>query len=80
VIDNKQACYPIIIGDYTFVGTNVVVLGGSTLPDYTILGAKSLLNKSYNEEWKLYAGVPARPIAKVPKTAQYFSRTEGFVI
>jgi acetyltransferase-like isoleucine patch superfamily enzyme len=79
VIDNRQDSKPIQIGEYTFVGTNVVILGGSTLPPYSVLGAKSLLNKTYTEEWKLYAGVPAKEISDIPRDAKYFSRTEGFV-
>lgn len=79
VIENRQDSSPIVIGDYTFVGTNVVVLGGASLPSYSVLGAKSLLNKPYHEEWKLYGGVPAKMIADIPKTAAYFSRLDGFV-
>jgi len=45
--DCRQTSKPIRIGDYCFVGTDCVLLGGSTLPDYSILGAKSLLNKQY---------------------------------
>jgi acetyltransferase-like isoleucine patch superfamily enzyme len=79
VFDNRQDSAPIYIDDYCFVGTNVVVLGGATLPSYSVLGAKSLLNKSYSGQWMLYAGVPAKPIQAIPATAKYFSRTEGFV-
>lgn len=77
--DNRQDSAPITIGDYAFVGTNVVVLGGASLPDYSVLGAKSLLTKPFLNEWMLYGGVPAQPIREVPKNAKYFSRTEGYV-
>jgi acetyltransferase-like isoleucine patch superfamily enzyme len=77
--ENRQSSAPIIIGDYTFVGTNVVVLGGSHLPPYSVLGAKSLLNKAYTEEWKLYGGVPAKMLADISREAKYFSRTDGFI-
>lgn len=79
IYKNIQDSAPIYIGDYTFVGTNVVILGGAKLPAYSVLGAKSLLNKAYTEEWKLYAGVPARPVSDISKEAQYFYRTDGFV-
>jgi acetyltransferase-like isoleucine patch superfamily enzyme len=77
--ENRQDSAPIIIGDYTFVGTNVVMLGGSNLPPYSVLGAKSLLNKAYTEEWKLYGGVPAKMLADISREAKYFSRTDGFI-
>ena len=79
IYKNIQDSAPIHIGDYTFVGTNVVVLGGSSLPAYSVLGAKSLLNKAYTEEWKLYAGVPAKPVSDINKEAKYFYRKDGFV-
>jgi acetyltransferase-like isoleucine patch superfamily enzyme len=77
--ESRQDSNPILIGDYSFVGTNVVVLGGSALPGHSVLGAKSLLNKKFTEEWMLYAGVPAKKISEIPKTAKYFTRDEGYV-
>ncbi len=79
LLEGRQDSAPIHIGEYTFVGTNVVVLGGAVLPAYSVLGAKSLLNKAYLMEWKLYGGVPARPLSDIPRTAKYFTRQEGFV-
>ncbi|WP_242693359.1 acyltransferase [Sabulibacter ruber] len=79
VVKNRQDCAPITIGDYAFVGTNVVILGGATLPAYSVLGAKSLLNKKHREEWMLYGGVPAKAINEIPSRAKYFTRTESFV-
>jgi acetyltransferase-like isoleucine patch superfamily enzyme len=77
--ENRQDSNSILIGDYSFIGTNVVVLGGSSLPSHSVLGAKSLLNKQFSEEWTLYGGVPAKKISDVPKTAKYFTREEGYV-
>ncbi|RZJ91835.1 MAG: acyltransferase, partial [Hymenobacter sp.] len=79
VFENRQDSVPISIGAYTFVGTNSVVLGGAVLPARSVLGAKSLLNKAYTDEWMLYAGVPARPVSTISPTAKYFTRTEAFV-
>jgi acetyltransferase-like isoleucine patch superfamily enzyme len=79
VYENRQDSKPIYIGDYTFVGTNSVILGGAMLPDYCLLAAKSLLSKPFTDEWKIYGGVPAKPISDIPKTAKYFSRQDGYV-
>ena len=76
---NRQTSAPVRVGDYCFIGTNCVLLGGSSLPNYSVLGAKSLLNKSFAESHQLYAGVPAQPIKKLSPELQYFRRTEGFV-
>jgi len=79
ILDNIQDSAPIYIGDYCFIGTNVTILGGTRLPSKSVLGAKSLLNKSFVEEWSLYAGVPARYVKPLDKQAKYFSRSVGFV-
>ena len=75
----RQTAEPIDIGEYSFTGTNSVVLGGSTLPHHSILGAQSLLNKKWDEPYRLYAGVPAKPLKELSPDLEYFRRTEGFV-
>lgn len=79
VFENRQDSTSISIGDYCFVGTNVVILGGACLPSFSVLGAKALLNKLYEEEYTLYGGVPAKAISVLPKHAKYFVRNTGFV-
>ncbi|MFL6519319.1 MAG: acyltransferase [Chthoniobacterales bacterium] len=75
----RQSAEPIEIGEYCFTGTNSVVLGGSTLPHHSVLGAQSLLNKKWDEPYRLYAGVPAKPVKELSPEMEYFRRTEGFV-
>lgn len=79
IYQSRQDSHPIIIGDYSFISTGVKILGGSSLPAYSVLGAGAVLNKSYTEEWKIYGGVPAKPIKDIPKSAKYFSRSKGFI-
>jgi acetyltransferase-like isoleucine patch superfamily enzyme len=76
---NRQVSAPVRVGDYCFLGTNCVLLGGSALPDFSVLGAKSLLNKSFTETHNLYGGVPARALQTLSPDFAYFRRTEGFV-
>jgi acetyltransferase-like isoleucine patch superfamily enzyme len=75
----RQSAEPIEIGEYCFTGTNSVVLGGSILPHHSVLGAQSLLNKKWDEPYRLYAGVPAKPVKELSPEMEYFRRTEGFV-
>ncbi len=77
--ENRQDSNKIKIGNYCMLGTNVVILGGATLPNNSILGAKALLNKIYDDEWTLYGGVPAKPIGKIDKDYKYFTRESGIV-
>lgn len=79
-VNNRQNAEPIIIGDYCIVGTNCVLLPGSRLPDYSILGAMSLLNKAHTETYMAYGGVPAKPLKALPRDSGYFLRERGYVI
>lgn len=76
---SRQSSAPIAIGSYCFVGTNSVLLGGSVLPDYCVLGAKSLLNRAFTETHTLYAGAPAVAVKRLPEELAYFRREQGFV-
>jgi glycosyltransferase involved in cell wall biosynthesis/acetyltransferase-like isoleucine patch superfamily enzyme len=78
--ENRQHSLPITIGDYCFVGTQCVVLGGSVLPSYSVLGAKALLQKPFEAQHTLYAGIPAEPIKSLPADMKYFQRESGFVV
>jgi len=74
-----QASKPVTIGDYCFVGTSCILLGGSALPDYCVLAAGSVLNKTYSESHQLYAGNPAKAVKPLPQEMLYFNREAGFV-
>lgn len=75
----RQSSAPIEIGEYCFVGTNSVLLGGSSLPHHSVLGAQSLLNRKWEQPYQLYGGVPAKPLKELSPDLGYFRRTEGFV-
>jgi len=76
----RQDAKPVTIGDFCFVGTACTILGGATLPDHSILGAHSLLNRACEEPHRLYAGVPAVAIDALAADLKYFTRTEGYVL
>ena len=76
---NRQSAEPVTVGAHCFVGTNCVLLGGARLPERSVLGAKSLLNKAFAEPGRLYGGVPARDLGPLPADAAYFTRETGFV-
>ncbi len=77
---SRQRCKPVRIGHHCFVGTGCVLLGGSSLPDSSVLGAHSLLASPLETPGYLYAGVPAKPIKPIDPGAAYFSRDVGFVL
>ena len=79
LMECKQGAAAVSIGEYCFVGAAVVFLPGSALPDYSVLGANSLLNREYSEPYFLYAGSPARPVKQLSRDIKYFTRTQGYV-
>lgn len=80
VYKNCQSTAPIFIGDFCFIGTGCILLPGTRLPSYSILGAGSVLTKSYSDDAMLYAGNPAKPIKKINKeNTLYFHRKKHIV-
>lgn len=79
LVESRQSSQPVSIGRYCFVGTGCIVLGGSVLPDRSVLGAGSVLRAAMAETDTLYAGIPARAVRLLAPDAKYFSRTVGFV-
>lgn len=77
---SRQRCKPVRIGRYSFVGTACVFLGGSALPDASVLGAHSLLTEKLLTPGYLYGGVPAKAIKPIDPGSTYFSRETGYVI
>jgi len=75
---NEQKTNPVTIGNYCFIGTKCVILSGSSIPDYCIVGAMSLINKKLLETHALYGGVPVKMIKKLTDI-KYFSRLSGTV-
>lgn len=52
----------IFIGDNVWIGMRSMILKGSYIPNGSIIGAMSLVNKKFEQENILIAGVPARQI------------------
>ncbi len=76
----KQTAKPVRIGHHTLVGTSSVILPGVTIPESSIVGAGSVVTKSFDDGPQLYAGVPAvarRPLN--PELLPYFTRTQSHV-
>jgi acetyltransferase-like isoleucine patch superfamily enzyme len=69
-----QVAHPITIGARSFVGARCLLLGGSILPERSVLGAGSVLTKTQDiRPPGLWAGVPAT--LRGPVDGKWFSRT-----
>lgn len=49
----------IFIGNHVWIAGNATILKGAYIPDNTIIGASSLVNKKFTEKNTVIAGVPA---------------------
>lgn len=52
---------PVVLERYVQIGCNSVIFPGITIPEGTVIGAMSLVNKPL-EPWTIYAGIPAKKI------------------
>ncbi|MGG7662162.1 acyltransferase [Dyadobacter sp. BHUBP1] len=57
-----NAPQPISIGDNVWIGCRCLILKGAKIPNNTIIGASSLVNKPLDKENSLYAGSPCKLI------------------
>lgn len=73
----NQSCAPVHIGQYCMIGTGCIILKGAALPDFSVLGAGSMLQKSHAETHRLYSGVPARAVKTLEPDLAFFIRTKG---
>ncbi len=55
---------PIVIGDNCWIAANAVILRGVNLGNHVIVAAGSVVNKSFNEDNIVIAGVPARIVKR----------------
>lgn len=78
--ESRQRCAPVTIGAYCFVGTGSILLPGSALPDYSVLAAGAVLNRSLSAPHMLYGGCPAKALQELPEDLAYFRREEGYIV
>ena len=58
---------PVTLGENCWIGMNSVILPGVTLGDRTVVGAGSVVTKSFLEGWCVVAGNPAKVIKYLPR-------------
>jgi acetyltransferase-like isoleucine patch superfamily enzyme len=76
---NKQVVSGIKIGDYTFIGTNAVILPGAIVAPGCVIAAGASVTGNLDRAGSLYGGVPARFLKEIPQDHEYFRRDNPFV-
>ena len=62
---NRQRTLPIRIGEFTYVGSEIRMAPGGSLPSRCIVGIGSVITKRIEADGWLIAGVPAKPIREL---------------
>jgi len=66
-LDRHVAGAPITLGDHCWIGMNAVILPGVELGERTVVGAGSVVTKSFPEGHCVIAGNPARILRRLEK-------------
>src|SRR5947209_3205189 len=62
---NRQRTRPIDIGSFVYIGSEIRMAPGGTLPSRCIVGIGAVIAGELSEEGHLIAGVPARPVKEL---------------
>src|SRR5665213_1956271 len=76
---SRQATGPIHIGEYSFIGTNTVLLPGAHIPDRCAVAAGAVVTGPLEEPGCLYGGVPARKLRAMAASDAFFNRADAVV-
>jgi dTDP-4-amino-4,6-dideoxy-D-glucose acyltransferase len=68
---------PVVMENYSILGTNVIVFPGVTIAEGTAIGAGSLVNKD-TEPWSVYVGTPAHRIKDRSKKLLEYAKEMGY--
>jgi acetyltransferase-like isoleucine patch superfamily enzyme len=68
---NRQRTRPIEIGSFTYVGSEIRMAPGSTLPSRCIVGIGSVITGQLAEEERLIAGVPAKTLKELSEEDRF---------
>ena len=68
---NRQRTMPIRIGSLVYIGSEIRMAPGSTIPPRSIVGMGSVITNELTEEGKLIAGVPAKMVKDLSDGDQF---------
>ena len=72
-VPDLEITKPIKIGDYVYIGNNVIILPGVTIGNNVVIGAGAVVSKSIPDN-SLAVGVPARVIKTADEYFEKFQR------
>lgn len=68
---NRQRTRPIHIGSYAYIGSEIRMAPGSTVPSRCIVGIGSVITSELTVEGQLIVGIPAKPVKELNEDDQF---------
>ncbi|MBC7933660.1 MAG: hypothetical protein H7Z38_24125 [Rubrivivax sp.] len=68
---NRQRTRPIVIGEQTYIGSEIRVAPGGVIPSRCIVGIGSVITGRLEGEYLLIAGVPAKPLKELSEEDRF---------
>ena len=71
---NRQQTKPILIGDYSYIGSEIRVAPGGEIPSSCIVGIGSVITKKLEGEYNLIGGIPAKVLKPLDENGRKLTR------
>ncbi len=68
---NRQRTRPIDIGSFAYIGSEIRIAPGGTVPSRCIVGIGSVITSELTVEGQLIAGMPAKPVKDLSEEDQF---------
>jgi acetyltransferase-like isoleucine patch superfamily enzyme len=70
---NRQMTQQVTIGDNTYLGSEIRIAPGASIPARCIVGMGSVITKAFENEYYLIAGVPAAEIKQLDEDGRFLT-------
>lgn len=70
---NRQMTKSIIIGDYSYIGSEIRIAPGGEIPPKCIVGIGAVITKKFTNEYKLIGGLPAAEIKDLDEDGRFLT-------
>ena len=70
---NRQMTKSITIGDYTYLGSEIRIAPGASIPAKCIVGMGSVVSRTFAREYQLIAGVPAAEVRELGEDGKFLT-------
>ena len=81
LVKMRQSTTPVTIGHHVMIGTSVVLLPGTDIPECSIVAAGSVVSaNSTHESHHLYSGVPAQAERRLSPRIKFFHHAVGDIL